>query len=157
MADGSPPLKYARRPRRIATDEDAGDVRDGVERHPTFPHHLLRFATLQVRIWNFFDRPLRSTIYGNQDYEPNHSAPLSASPNASWTDSIFGVCTIVDAVQSFMDDRSRRFPPPWRADKMPSDYVVRDAAGQATHRNFLLFCSGQRVLQWRTMFCVSQH
>jgi hypothetical protein len=26
---------------------------------------------------------------------------------------------------------SRRFPPPWRADKMPGRYVVRDAIGQA--------------------------
>jgi hypothetical protein len=25
----------------------------------------------------------------------------------------------------------RRFPPPWRADKMPGGYVVRDANGQA--------------------------
>jgi K+/H+ antiporter YhaU regulatory subunit KhtT len=24
-----------------------------------------------------------------------------------------------------------RFPPPWRADKMPGGYVVRDANGQA--------------------------
>jgi hypothetical protein len=26
---------------------------------------------------------------------------------------------------------SRRFPPPWRADKIPGGYVVRDANGQA--------------------------
>jgi hypothetical protein len=26
---------------------------------------------------------------------------------------------------------SRRFPPPWRADKIPGGYVVRDATGQA--------------------------
>jgi hypothetical protein len=26
---------------------------------------------------------------------------------------------------------SRRFPPPWHADKMPGGYVVRDANGQA--------------------------
>ena len=26
---------------------------------------------------------------------------------------------------------SRRFPAPWRADKMPGGYVVRDANGQA--------------------------
>jgi hypothetical protein len=25
----------------------------------------------------------------------------------------------------------RRFPPPWRADKIPGAYVVRDANGQA--------------------------
>jgi hypothetical protein len=25
----------------------------------------------------------------------------------------------------------RRFPPPWRADKIPGGYVVRDANGQA--------------------------
>jgi len=25
----------------------------------------------------------------------------------------------------------RRFPPPWRADRMPGGYVVRDANGQA--------------------------
>ena len=30
-----------------------------------------------------------------------------------------------------MTERSRRFPPPWRADKMPGGYVVRDANGQA--------------------------
>jgi K+/H+ antiporter YhaU regulatory subunit KhtT len=26
---------------------------------------------------------------------------------------------------------ARRFPPPWRADKIPGGYVVRDANGQA--------------------------
>jgi hypothetical protein len=26
---------------------------------------------------------------------------------------------------------SRRFPPPWRGDKMPGGYVVRDANGQS--------------------------
>jgi hypothetical protein len=26
---------------------------------------------------------------------------------------------------------ARRFPPPWRADKTPHGYVVRDANGQA--------------------------
>jgi hypothetical protein len=26
---------------------------------------------------------------------------------------------------------TRRFPPPWRADKIPSGYVVRDGNGQA--------------------------
>jgi hypothetical protein len=26
---------------------------------------------------------------------------------------------------------SRRFPPPWHADKIPGGYVVRDANGQA--------------------------
>jgi hypothetical protein len=30
-----------------------------------------------------------------------------------------------------MPERSRRFPPPWRADKIPGGYVVRDANGQA--------------------------
>jgi len=30
-----------------------------------------------------------------------------------------------------MADESRRFPPPWRADKIPGGYVVRDANGQA--------------------------
>jgi hypothetical protein len=30
-----------------------------------------------------------------------------------------------------MADGSRRFPPPWRADKIPGGYVVRDANGQA--------------------------
>jgi hypothetical protein len=39
---------------------------------------------------------------------------------------------------------SRRFPAPWRADKIPGGYVVRDAFGQATDR---IFCSGQRLLQ----------
>ena len=32
---------------------------------------------------------------------------------------------------SNIDDGSRRFPPPWRAEKMPGGYVVRDANGQA--------------------------
>jgi hypothetical protein len=30
-----------------------------------------------------------------------------------------------------MADGSRRFPPPWHADKMLGGYVVRDANGQA--------------------------
>jgi hypothetical protein len=30
-----------------------------------------------------------------------------------------------------MPDGSRRFPPPWRADKIPGGYVVRDANAQA--------------------------
>jgi hypothetical protein len=30
-----------------------------------------------------------------------------------------------------MADASRRFPPPWRVDKIPGGYVVRDATGQA--------------------------
>jgi hypothetical protein len=30
-----------------------------------------------------------------------------------------------------MTDSPRRFPTPWRADKMPGGYVVRDANGQA--------------------------
>jgi hypothetical protein len=30
-----------------------------------------------------------------------------------------------------MADAPRRFPPPWRADKVPGGYVVRDATGQA--------------------------
>jgi hypothetical protein len=30
-----------------------------------------------------------------------------------------------------MVDAPRRFPPPWRADKTPHGYVVRDANGQA--------------------------
>ena len=30
-----------------------------------------------------------------------------------------------------MADESRRFPPPWRADKIPGGYVVRDANEQA--------------------------
>jgi hypothetical protein len=30
-----------------------------------------------------------------------------------------------------MPDAPRRFPPPWRADKIPGGYVVRDANGQA--------------------------
>jgi hypothetical protein len=30
-----------------------------------------------------------------------------------------------------MPDGSRRFPAPWRADKVPGGYVVRDATGQA--------------------------
>jgi hypothetical protein len=30
-----------------------------------------------------------------------------------------------------MADGSRRFPPPWRADRIPGGYVVRDDNGQA--------------------------
>jgi hypothetical protein len=30
-----------------------------------------------------------------------------------------------------MPEPSRRFPPPWHADKIPGGYVVRDASGQA--------------------------
>jgi hypothetical protein len=30
-----------------------------------------------------------------------------------------------------MANASRRFPPPWRADRIPGGYVVRDANGQA--------------------------
>jgi hypothetical protein len=30
-----------------------------------------------------------------------------------------------------MAEPSRRFPSPWRADKVPGGYVVRDANGQA--------------------------
>ena len=30
-----------------------------------------------------------------------------------------------------MADASRRFPPPWRADRIPGGYVVRDANGQS--------------------------
>jgi hypothetical protein len=30
-----------------------------------------------------------------------------------------------------MADAPRRFPPPWRADKITGGYVVRDATGQA--------------------------
>jgi hypothetical protein len=29
-----------------------------------------------------------------------------------------------------MADGSRRFPPPWRADKIAGGYVIRDANGQ---------------------------
>jgi hypothetical protein len=29
-----------------------------------------------------------------------------------------------------MSESPRRFPPPWRADKIPGGYVVRDANGQ---------------------------
>jgi K+/H+ antiporter YhaU regulatory subunit KhtT len=30
-----------------------------------------------------------------------------------------------------MSEGSRRFPPPWRADKIAGGYVIRDANGQA--------------------------
>jgi hypothetical protein len=32
---------------------------------------------------------------------------------------------------SAISDAPRRFPAPWRADKIPGGYVVRDATGQA--------------------------
>jgi hypothetical protein len=37
-------------------------------------------------------------------------------------------------IAAHCDDRgmtTRRFPPPWRADKMPGGYVVRDPKGRA--------------------------
>jgi hypothetical protein len=34
-------------------------------------------------------------------------------------------------VPLWQEPPSRRFPAPWRADKMPDGYVVRDANGQA--------------------------
>jgi hypothetical protein len=34
-------------------------------------------------------------------------------------------------MHSMTDSRARRFPAPWRADKTPHGYVVRDANGQA--------------------------
>jgi hypothetical protein len=34
-------------------------------------------------------------------------------------------------VDTAMAEAPRRFPAPWRADKMPGGYVVRDATGQA--------------------------
>ena len=37
-------------------------------------------------------------------------------------------------IAAYCDDRhmtTRRFPAPWRADKMPGGYVIRDANGQA--------------------------
>jgi hypothetical protein len=30
-----------------------------------------------------------------------------------------------------MSDSARRFPAPWRADRIPGGYIVRDANGQA--------------------------
>lgn len=30
-----------------------------------------------------------------------------------------------------MNQSARRFPPPWRAERIPGGYVVRDAGGQA--------------------------
>ena len=38
---------------------------------------------------------------------------------------------LVGQCLSKMAEGSRRFPPPWRADKIPGGYVVRDANGQA--------------------------
>jgi hypothetical protein len=41
---------------------------------------------------------------------------------------------------------ARRFPPPWRTQRMPGGYVVRDAHGQATDlRDLLLFCTDRRL------------
>jgi hypothetical protein len=39
----------------------------------TIPRRLFRLATLHVLIWNFFGHLRRSTVNGNQDYEPNHA------------------------------------------------------------------------------------
>ena len=41
----------------------------------------------------------------------------------------FGECAVNSGHR--MADAPRRFPPPWRADKIPGDYAVRDANGQA--------------------------
>jgi hypothetical protein len=40
----------------------------------TIPHRLVRLATLDVFVGNFFDYLRRSTIDGNYDYEPNHAS-----------------------------------------------------------------------------------
>jgi hypothetical protein len=112
-----PPLEHARRPSRIATDEGAGDAWGVVDSHATFPHRLLRLATLQVRIWNLFDRLLGSAINGNQDYEPNHSVPLSV-PRAH-----------LRLIRSLAPVAAS--PAPWRVDKISGGHIVRDANGQA--------------------------
>jgi hypothetical protein len=47
-----------------------------------------------------------------------------------------------------MTGASRRFPPPWRADKVPGGYVVRDASGiawQGSMRVLVLAMSGKRM------------
>jgi hypothetical protein len=108
---GTPPLKHARRPSRIATDESGDDAWVVMDRHATFPHRLLRLATLQVRVWNLFERLLRSTINGNQDYEPNHSAPLSV-PQRILDDSLFGVCPISNTEQPAWQMHHAVFPHP---------------------------------------------
>ena len=41
----------------------------------------------------------------------------------------FGECAVNSGHR--MADAPRRFPPPWRADKIPGGYAVRDANGQA--------------------------
>jgi hypothetical protein len=64
---------------------------------------------------------------------------MAVSANSDWLDQFEegnaagGYAGEVEAVPypSRSSMTSRRFPPPWRADKIPGGYVVRDANGQA--------------------------
>jgi hypothetical protein len=60
----------------------------------------------------------------NSEWLDQFKEGKSAGGHASETEAI-----PYPAVPSSMT--TRRFPPPWRADKVPGGYVVRDATGQA--------------------------
>jgi hypothetical protein len=68
-----------------------------------------------------------------------YNAPMAMSAHSEWLDQFEegnaagGHCGGVEAIPYSAVSpsmTSRRFPP-WRADKMPGGYVVRDANGQA--------------------------
>jgi hypothetical protein len=65
---------------------------------------------------------------------PRHPVPgVQAADRLILLPSLGGDATLLK-IAAHCDDRgmaTRRFPPPWRADKMPGGYVVRDANGQA--------------------------
>jgi hypothetical protein len=54
-----------------------------------------------------------------------------------------------------MAEGSSRFPPPWRADKIPGGYVVRDANGQAIASSILATPEG--VMRARSRAPAAKH
>ena len=44
--------------------------------------------------------------------------------------------------------RARRFPPPWRAEKMPGGYVVRDSNDQAIA---YVYCRANEAMQAKVL------
>jgi len=59
-------------------------------------------------------KPLWWLTYRRDHAACGHAGEVEAAP-----------CRAIEAMTS------RRFPAPWRADKIPGGYVVRDASGQA--------------------------
>jgi hypothetical protein len=79
-------------------------------RHPTHP------SAAKVEVNIFVKRRFR-----RKGVPSSHDIANGAALSA-----MFGTgCARIRAMTS------RRFPAPWRADKMPGGYVVRDANGQA--------------------------